>query len=423
MGRTARERRTPYVPPVEKVELSEKNVGPRLILVVILLAVGLIAIGYGVNSLLSKESGWQEIEADSRADINCSGDFVFLYQLGVSGVSSTAENKALTMIYTDACVKAYELFHSKQAFEGVNNVYYINQHPNEEIVVDEVLYQAFELIQKQESRYLYMAPIYVRYDDIFACTDDSQIVDFDPYTDEVVAKEYAEVASYAADVAAVDVKLLGDNRVMLMVSDAYLAYAAENYITDFIDFAWMKNAFITDFLADTLLAKGYTKGSISSYDGFVRNMDGSGEAYSFNIFDRVDANVYQVAVMEYAGARSIVNLRSFPMSALDKNRYYELSNGEMRNAYLDVQDGRCKSAMSTMISYSEEKSCSQIALQMAPIYISDAFQSEKLSELAIEGIHSVYCQDSMIAYTEVALILKDIYNVNNVSYAKLYVGD
>ncbi len=422
MGRTAREKHTPYVPKVEKVELSEKNVGPRLLLVVLLLAIGLTAIGYGIHTLLSKEPGWQEIEADSRGEVNCGEEFVFLYQLGVSGISATAEHKALIMVYTEACEQAYKLFHSKQAFEGVNNVYYINQHPNQEIVVDPVLYQAFEKLQTTESRYLYLAPVWEQYNDIFSCTDDSQIVDFDPYTNSEVARAYEELAVFASDVAAVEIKLLDDNKVMLYVSDAYLEYAQENYITGFIDFAWMKNAFITDYLADTMLEKGYTKGSISSYDGFVRNLDNRGQTYSFHLFDVVDANIYQVATMEYSGARSIVNLRSFPINGLDRNRYYQLSNGEIRNAYLDVQDGFCRNSVNTLISYAEDKGCAEIALQIADIFIADILQEEELFKLSGSGIHSVYCENNNIVYTQETLLLKNVYDINNISYTKLYIG-
>lgn len=408
MRRNAPERRTPNVPRVEKIELSEKYLGLRVALVFFLLAIGITAIVYGINAIFSTPQGWQEIEADSRADINCSQEFVFLYELGVSGVSATAENKAITALYTEVCVEAYELFHEKETFEGVNNVCYINMHPNEVIEVEEVLYQAFETIKAMESRYLYLAPVYVRYDDIFVCVDDSQLVDFDPYISEEVAAEYAGVAAYAMDAGAVDVLLLGDNKIKLYVSDAYLQYAEENYITDFIDFAWMKNAFVVDYLADTMLETGYTRGTISSYDGFVRNLDDSGESYSLNIFTKTGGKTYQVAVMEYTGAKSFVNLRSFPINEMDENRYYELENGEIRTFYLDVEDGRCKCAVNTLISYSAKKSCAELALLVAPVFIADNLKTEALTELSTQGIHSVYCQEDILAYTEDSLTLKDI---------------
>lgn len=35
----------------------------------------------------------------------------------------------------------------------------------------------------------------------------------------------------------------------------------------------MKNAFITDYVADVMIDNGYTLGSLTSYDGFTRNLD------------------------------------------------------------------------------------------------------------------------------------------------------
>ena len=59
----------------------------------------------------------------------------------------------------------------------------------------------------------------------------------------------------------------------MSVSDDYLAFAEKNFISDFIDFSWMKNAFITDYVADVMIDNGYTLGSLTSYDGFTRNLD------------------------------------------------------------------------------------------------------------------------------------------------------
>lgn len=70
-----------------------------------------------------------------------------------------------------------------------------------------------------------------------------------------------------------NVELLGGNQVKLSVSDDYLAFAEKNFISDFIDFSWMKNAFITDYVADVMIDNGYTLGSLTSYDGFTRNLD------------------------------------------------------------------------------------------------------------------------------------------------------
>ena len=138
MGRTIRGNNTPSLKPVKKVELSEKNIKVRVVLVVLFLTIGAGMIAYAVNAMFTTEAGWRAIEVKTK-EANCSEEFVFLYNLGSNGVSATVENKAIVSIYTEATKKAYQLFHNKQSFENVNNVYTINQHPNEVIQVDEVL--------------------------------------------------------------------------------------------------------------------------------------------------------------------------------------------------------------------------------------------------------------------------------------------
>ncbi len=417
MGRTARNKEMPNLKQVQKVELSDKNVLFRAILVGVLLVIGVSSIAYGVKSLLQVESGWTEIHADASADTNLSNEFVFMYNLGTnSELSVTAENKAVIAVYTDVMVKVYELFHNGQEFENVNNIYYINKHPNEEIVVDDMLYAAFSVISEYENRNIYLAPVYAQYNNLFYCEDDVELVTFDPYLNEELATEYKEIAQFAADKNAIDVELLGNNKIKLHVSDEYLTFCEENAISDFVDFSWMKNAFIVDYLADTLVDKGYTAGAISSYDGFSRNLDESGTEFSFNIYDRAEGNIRQVATMQYSGAKSIVTMRNYPMNTLDTYSYYELDNGEIRTSYLSIEDGLCKSATDSLYSYSKDKSCSEILLQMIPLYIAEELQEQAISDLSENGVYSIYCKENLIVSNDETLKLTDLYVKGDLNY-------
>ena len=423
MGRTVRSDSSnkPNVKPVDKISLSEKNVVLRLIGVVVLLVIAAFAFAYAINGWLSTESGWTTIEADSASEINCSNDFVFSYHLGRGDTSATVENKALRIIYTDATEKAYQLFHNKEKFDAVNNIYYINQHPNEVREVDTALYDAFSVIQEYENRSIYMAPIYAQYDDIFYCNDDSELVNYDPYLNEQVAADYQEIALFANNPEAIDIQLLEDNKIMLYVSDEYLAYAEENYITDYIDFFWMKNAFIADYIASVLIENGYTAGSISSFDGFVRNLDTTDVTYSFNIFDKQEDNVYVAAAMQYTGAHSIVFLRNYMMNSYDEQYYYQLSNGDVRTSYVDIADGYCKSAVNNLVSYSADLGCAEVLMQMMPIYIADTFDAQALLSLMENGIHSIYCENGVIYYNEKSLVLTELYQKEDVQYQTSFV--
>ena len=418
MARWFGRRELPHPKPVQKVELSEEKIGLRFVIVAILIIIAVVSFTYGIRAFLTVNKGWTEIKTNSSADTNIGNEFVFMYNLGSGDMSATAENKILVSLYSDVMVDAYELFHTNEEFEHVNNVCYINQHPNEEIVVDTMLYQAFSLLHEYKDRNIYLAPVVTIYNDIFYCEDDAQTLDYDPYLNTEIAVYYTKIAEYAKDENTINIQLLGNNKIKLLVSDDYLDYCEENDITDFIDFSWMKNAFVVDYLAKILSDKGFTHGTISSYDGFSRNLDDGGTEFSHNIFDTLNGDFCKVATMQYAGVKTIVNMRKFPINALDAYRYYSYDNGDVRNLYLDIEDGMCKSVVNSLYAYATDYGCAEIMLQLSPIYIADQFSEDSLSALSKKGIFSIYCEDSAIVYNDEKLELKDIYVNENVTYQK-----
>lgn len=416
MGRTARKKEPP-VKPVQKIQLSEKNPQWRFIAFLIVVTIAVFAFGYSLTLFLNGEAGWREIEVSFSEEINCSDDFVFQYYVGGSGATASSDQKAVTALYSDACVKAYQLFTIDAEFAGVNNMYYLNQHPNEVVEVDPVLYQALEKAMSYENRNLFLAPVYEQYENLFYCNDDVETTNYDPYEKEEVKEEYARIAQYASDREMIDLQFQGDNQVMLYVSEAYLQYAEEHYISHFVDFNWMRNAFIIDYLAETMIENQYTYGSISSYDGFVRNLDDSARSYSFNLYDRQGDTVYPAAVMKYSGTRSIVYMRNYPMTSLDDQHYYEMRTGEIRTMYLDAEDGLCKSAVNNLVSYSESKGCADILLQVIPVYINDQWKPELLEDWEEAGLSYIYFQDGMLYSNDSELILDEWYEKDGVRYA------
>lgn len=416
MGRTARNH-TPNLRPVQKVELSDKNIKQRLAAVIILLVIAGCALAYAFNGLMSTESGLIVIEAGTAAETDFGDDFMFQYYIGVSGVNAAAEKKAITLLYTDSIAKAYQSFHSGESFDGITNVYDINKHPNEELVVDEVLYHAFELLEQYGRRELYFAPIYTEYDNLFFCNDDSETINYDAYQNADVAHYFAQIVSYANNPQMIDLQLLGENRVRLFVSDEYLAYAKENFISDYIDFSWIKNAFVIDYLADTMIEHGYTRGSIVSYDGFSRNFDSQNATeYKYDIYDRQGNTIYPAGVLNYTAPKNIVFLRDYPMSNKDKYHYYQFRNGDIRTVYVDDADGLSKCAVSNIISYSAQKGCTEILLSLIPVFISDSFDADAAKDMAENYIYSIWCEENVVYYTENTLSVSNLYEKDTVSY-------
>ncbi len=367
----------------------------------VFLAIGAAAFVYGFMQLLSSDEGWQQIQVSSGAGLSCGDDFVLLYDLGRSGAGVSAEKRGLTAVYTEAAVKAYQLFDNLGSYEDVHNVWYLNRHPNETVDVDPALYAALKQVQRSGDRSLYLGPVYEAYDGMFTCDGDWQAEEYDPRQNEPLGEYFARCAAFARDPASVAVELLEGGQVRLNVSEEYLAFAREEEIGSFIDFNWMKNAFIADYLAQALAEKGYTHGALSSYDGFVRNLCAGEETFQFNIYDRG----IPAAALTYTGPMSIVYLRSYPMSAEDAQRFYAYENGQIRSAYVDPADGLCRTAWDDLAVCGPEESCAGLLLALSPLYVAERPDTGALTALAERGICSIRCEDGKVLCTDPDLTL------------------
>lgn len=403
------------LPRVTRIELSEKNKKLRLVLICVLLAIGAVAIGYGLFSALSVDGGWRNIEI-STAERNCASDFVFSYCFDDSPDTATEDNKRLSALYSAAAEKGYWLFNADEVSEEIGNLGYVNANVNKPITVDPVLYQAFALLEQYGSRQLYLGPVYVEYDGMFFAESDDAAEYYDPDQNPEMAAYFADILAFANDPQAVRVELLGDNKVQLHVSQSYLTFAAENEITAFLDFHWMTNAFLADFLADQIRDAGFTSGFIASYDGFTRNLDATGRTYSQNIIDRHENTLYPAAVMAYTGAKSLVYLRNFPLTQQDRWHYRSWEKGTVTTSYISLTDARSKSATDMLMVYGGEEGCAQLLLRSIPVYIADTLEESALTAFAAQKIYAVWAEGTELRYTQKDIQLSQLMTDGQITY-------
>lgn len=365
---------------VENIELSDKNTKRRLILAVVFGIIAAVSLTYSFSLLFSKESGWQTVE--SSAKLSCADEFVLQYEFSEN---STAEYKKLTSLYSTLTESAYKLFCADTSYENYENPHYISMNPNTDIETDPALYSALELLK--DRREIYYAPIYSEYYSLCFSQDDYEAAQFDPHTD-AAQKDYIDsLLTFLNNENHIKLEFLGNNRICLHVSEEYLEFAKENGITSFIDFGFMKNAFIADYIASELEKNGYTKGILTSSDGYIRNLSDSYTIYPIN--DRVKNTVYNAANAEFPGKTNVVCFRDFMLNSLDKNRYYEYANGIIRTPYIG-SDGLCHNSISSLILFSNKKSCAELLLEGLDTYICDEFD-----ETILES-DRIWCKDFKI---------------------------
>ena len=410
MSKHARDRR-PYVKPVTKLELSETNIKFRWIAIAVLLSIAVVSIGYGFSLALRTEPGWQEITSLSQ-EVNCSDDFVLMYEFDSSDANPTAEYKKLETAYQALTESAYRLFNPEAV--GADNLYALNRNVNSPVTVAPELYAALEQIAASGSRHVFMAPVLELYAPVFLSATDAEAALYDPTKDPDRAALAQEMVAFCGDPGMISLELLGENRACLKVSEEYLSYAREYGIETFLDLGWMKNAFIADYMADALASQGFTRGYLASSDGFTRNLDTRGTEFSVNLFHREGNDIHMPANFCYTGPMSIVTLRDYPMYEQDKWSHYAYADGSFTTVYLDPADGMCRASIDGITAYSREAGCGPIALKLAPVFIAEDFDAEALERLAHEGIQSARYYGKNLVCTDAAapfLLVEDGYGL------------
>ena len=385
------------LPPVKNLILSDENRMLRIILLIVFLVIAIVAFGFGIHSVLTTEPGWEPVECAS-GEVNCSSDFLFSYCYGQTEENPSVEKKRLSNLYAQLATDAWRIFNT--------DVLTVNEQVNTPVTVDPALYDALALMDQHDSRYLFLAPIYAEYAHMFIAQSDVEAADYDPAQNSQQKEYLAALASYASDPAMVDIQLLGDNQVQLTVADEYLAFAQNEDITQFVDFGWMTNAFIADYLADKLIENGFTNGFISSYDGFTRNLDGRGEQFSLNLFNRRENSIYLAGTMQYDRPIAIVSLRDYPMSQKDQFHYYAFENGNLATTMVDPADGLYKSATDSLVSYSYDAGCAQILLRQMPVFIADTLDEAALTNWKSDGISSIWFDGLSLRCNDADLTIK-----------------
>lgn len=404
MSKNARDKR-PHVKPVTKLELSQSNVKLRWILVAVFFVIAIVAFGIGLNEILKTEPGWQTIRSSSD-QTNSGSEFVFMYDFSDLGADASQVNKSLENQYSQICADAFAIFSTDISREGLLNVSHVNASPNQEISVDPALYAAFKLLEQYGNRCIFLAPVYVEYDRVFRSESDPEAMDCDPAYNPEVRAYINEMLRYTSDEEMVSLDLLGEGRIRLNVAQEYLDYAQEHSIEEFVDFGWMRNAFVIDYMAQRLTDAGFTNGYLVSYDGFTRNLVEKEQSFRMNLFNLEGIDISIPAAMEYVGRTSLVFLHSYPLDELDEWSNYVYEDGSIVTSMIDPADGISKSALNNMVSYSKDYGCAEILMNMVPVFLTDAFSADAANVLTEKEIFSVWFDRSSLYHNDPQLKLE-----------------
>ena len=384
MGREARRKREPNLPTVQSVDVPEKVPAGRKILFALAILIAIAAFTYGISSLIKPASGWEEIQF-SGAEANCARDFNLIYETGRSGIASVAERKVLISLLTEVMTTGYRVFSLTEDFEDTVSIHQINMHPNEELTVDPMLYTALKTLCAEDARTVYLGPVYEQYRSVFYSDSEEEALEYDPVRNPEVAEYVREVLPWCLDPETIELAFPAENVVCLKVSDDYLAFAKEYAITNLIDAFVYADAFITDAMADRMIAAGVVHGCVSSATGFVRNTDGPEQKYTLVLSDGLGKSVEAC----YTGGASVVMLGDHALASEGTPWYYYAADGTVRVPYLNPINGECTAPVHLLSGIAAGSSCGEILTKLLPVWFSGKVDQTDLLDMEKEGLSGV----------------------------------
>ena len=384
-------------------EEGRKRTNRLIIVMVILALLGALALFWLIRAR-QEDSGWREITAKGNSEPDCSSFFTFWYQIQPS--EGGRDFNAVQIAYTEAVRRAYKIFDTARPHEGIQGLWAVNANPGAVLTVEPELYQAFALMEEYGGRFLYLAPVYAVYNELFFSRDDGYAKEWDPYYSSQTAEYFADLMPYLGSPEHIRLELLGENRVCLQISEEYRRFARENEISVFLDFYWMQDAFLLDLVGESILATGYRRGYIVSREGWVFCLDDSEESYALIVSHRQGDLVRDAAQMRYRGPSRIITLKNYTEENDPLDYYYIYEDGRFATAYIDPADGYYKSSLNDLLLYSHRASCGRLLLEGIQMMLSGPQDAQGQSRLESEGIWPVYFRgDSLVSGGDAEFLL------------------
>lgn len=394
--------------PVKKIELDERHIKLRIILLIVfsLLAVG--AIFFTLYKIANKDNGWQQVTLRTRDSAKLENDFYFSYY-----VKSASEYRKVSAAYDKYFISAKKDLDDNNDYS--NNVYYINHHPNTEIEISPFLYECFSDILS-DTNYLYLGSINHYYDQIIYNIDDTFINKYDPMSNTDIANIVNDLLTYINN-GDVELKLLDDNKIKLYVSNDYLSFLDYHDIDKIIDFSWLENAYIIDYLKTNLKKDGFKRGIIRTYDGYNISLDDDSYNYKYTLFDEINNHSGKIGEFIYNANSTIVNFKNFIVYNKDMSFIRYMSDNTRRTYYISNIDGFSKASTRYLLSYSNN-SCVKTAKMLSNIYINDTFD-ESLINLNKDNYNFIWYDNYNVYHTDKDVEINITFSTEEYKYTEV----
>ena len=243
---------------------EKQNIIIRLSLLAALVVVIVICVVIIVNNSKTK-GGINEISNDSSKYSGQMSDFKFYYNLDEENAGATLLQ--LERDYASSFDKIYELVSEYEEIEGIYNIYYINNHVNEDVAIEPVLYNYLKKIYDLNPKYLIEAPLYDYWQGMIYSKDVNQRNKIEPENNTEIKNSLDYFVNTSLN--KISISFLDDYKIRVNVEDDYKKIEDEN---PYISLSLFYDAVIMDYIKSYLAKSNHSDGYIISSNGFYLDL-------------------------------------------------------------------------------------------------------------------------------------------------------
>ncbi len=252
----------------------------RLAFFIIAVIVSLLAIGTGVNQLITKKPGFYQIAVDPEETVPFfQNDIEYYVWLEGSNSQIKAQQRELTRLYRQYALRSYQLLDETVEYPGFTNLATINAHLGETLAVSPDLFTVLQDLwtktQDMQGVNLFAGAYMHEYDTILAQSD---ISGFEPDGDNYTHERLISLAEHTADIsqfsAVFDEKTVS---VCFSITPEYQDFLLEMECSGpVITAGFLKDAYRLDMIRNGLAASGITTGYLVSNSGLTLPLSNDG---------------------------------------------------------------------------------------------------------------------------------------------------
>ncbi len=326
-----------------KIEVSEKHVKLRLAITIAAFLIAVVAFTIGVLSIGKKTPGYQNIQAAADAEAITAGKAVG-YKYYFEGKSNDIKRsvKALEEVYTPILNNSYKKLDAKNTYATQVSIGSINQNLGKTVSISPELYavlkDAYARTLEGNGYNMFAGDLYSEWRAIQILEEPK---DFDPYFNKDQANRISDIAKMVSDLGNFSLEFLDDSScsVRFSVSEAYKAFCAEYEIeSNALDLNVLKDAYMLQMMASTLVAEGYSLGYLYTPEGLVLNTSPRGSlGYEMYTLEKTNEVVY--ATLDIPGEFQATTFTAFSMGS-DYGYSIDADGGRLyRHLFFDPRTG------------------------------------------------------------------------------------